>query len=299
MQLFEVYSNQINLEKSGKEENGLIPVKIKINSPTPDRSGDRILLEAFDKDTMEDYLKYGVIDFDHQSVRGKTEEEKAKAIIGKPTKFYIENGSPVIEGVLFKDNSYVKEAIYPAINAIKNEENLEPINVWKASVGGGIINKSMTYDPNYRKKIGDISKIKLIHVAVTPSYKAVHPDTYVQMIKSSTIANLYIDHSKQEKTLIFDGFEPFCKALSSGYVTDSEGASGGGALSVQSLEGAKITTHSDVEEILEEMLFYIKNLIDPITSDRLMGWLEGKGYQRIEAISLINFLNEKFNVYIS
>ena len=301
MQLFEVYSNHTTLEKSGQEENGLIPVKIKINSPTPDRDGDRILAEAFDKETMDDYLANGIIDFDHQSVRGKTEEEKAKAIIGKPRRFYFENGSPVIEGVLFKDNKYVRDAIFPAISVTSNE----PITVWKASVGGGIIRKSIGYDPEYRKKIGDISKIKLIHVAVTPSYKAVHPDTFVQMIKSKSIENLYLDKSfeitgspQSASTLIFRGFEPFYKALTSGYQTDMEGMSGGQVLSTQDLEGAK-NSSSSLDGVIEQMLTYMKGTTEIISYDRLLGFLEGKGFGRIDAINLINFLNEKFNTYVS
>ncbi|MFQ3675921.1 MAG: hypothetical protein SNJ64_05205 [Endomicrobiia bacterium] len=287
METFEIYSQKMSLEKSGEEVDGLIPVKIKINSPTPDKENERILLQAFDEETIKDFLANGVIDYDHESVRGQTAEDRAKAIIGQPKKFYIENGAPVVEAVLFKKNPYVQNAILPAI------ENGENVSVWKASVGGGIIKKSTQFDPKLRNKINNIEKIKLVHIAITPNYKAVHPDTYVKMIKSINIDGMFTSPNK----IIFNDFEPFCKALTSGYITDMEGMTGGQVLNKQSLEENIIENNPIF--IIEDVLNYIKKTDDIITYDRIIGYLEGKGLSFDVSQKIINYLVEQTNIFLN
>ena len=243
------YSFPATLLKSGEEKDGRIPITIIPNHPSIDRQKDKIILKAFDQDCIDGFLFDGVIDYDHQSLLAKSAIERAKAIIGEPERFYIDEkrSVPVCDGFLFKGNPYVDDVIMPALKAESK--------VFGASLGGRILQKSTETDVKTKSNTNVISKISLKHIAITPLQKAVHQKTTVMLRKSTcahdgSCGNGSCSGKCEDKyELNFDSFDTFVKsfdddeliqkALEAGAQTDSAKITGGQALQEQSLEGAK------------------------------------------------------------
>lgn len=194
-----------------------IHVLIKASDESLDAENDNILSEAFTPEVRAFMLEKGVIDYDHITVRGANALEKASAIIGTPTEFYQElvKGRPVqfIRGFLHRGNPFVDSTIAPGLESGSDR--------WGASIGG----KMLAWNKNEQggKRA---NKIWMNHIAITPAFKAVNPNTAVEILKSN------------------DGME-FCqfgttmsllKALQAGNQTDSALMSGAQALQPQSLE---------------------------------------------------------------
>ena len=206
----------IEINKAEKENNQRIPIRIEASSETLDKDNDLILLSAYEEKTINDFLETGIIDYDHKSILGKDDEEKAKAVIGEPTNFKIEKSRsmelevPVIYGDLYKENPFVRDSILPALKAATTR--------WGASIGGSILKSDSKNSGN--KPYREISSIKLNHCAITPTRRAINKYTSVEMVKSS-----------------FEDFPTFLKALLAGAATDIINIQGGQALQPQSLEG--------------------------------------------------------------
>jgi hypothetical protein len=225
------FSFPANMVKSGEEVEGRIPIKIIPSAPTFDRQNDKILLRAFDEDCIKGFLFDGILDYDHKSMLGKTDLEKAQAHIGEPEKLYVdkEKGLPVCEGFLFKGNPYVDNVILPALNSKSK--------VFGASLGGKIMKKSSVVDKISKKEKNVISKISLKHIAITPLQKAVHQGTTVQLKKSGSDDFEFSFSNFDTFLKSFESPEGLSKALEAGNATDSVGMSGGQVLQNQSLEG--------------------------------------------------------------
>ena len=89
--------------EGAKADSPFIPIRLIANRLITDRDNEEILPEAFNKSTVDNFLKNGVIDWHHQSVLGKSDAEKAGAILGAPTDFKWEAGLPVVYANLVKD----------------------------------------------------------------------------------------------------------------------------------------------------------------------------------------------------
>lgn len=239
------------LQKTGKVVGNKIPIKIIPNVPTADRVDDTIHLKAFDDPTCrKSFISEGVLDWDHQTVRGKTPLEKAKAVVGKPEKLYVDNerNLPVCEGYLFANNPYVKEAILPALETESG--------VLGASVGGKVL-KSVAKSSSLGNKGGnDIYKIHLKHIAICLLQNAIHGGTSVELKKSieNNNENIFSFNSVHDLLKSFDNKDFLEKALTAGSTTDIANISGGQALQNQSLEGDKI-----VSAVLP---FFLENVIN-------------------------------------
>ena len=228
----------MELGKASKEDEqrSRIPIRIVASDPSPDRVNDSIVLKAFD-DAKDSFLKVGCIDYDHQTVRGKTKLDQAQGVIGKPLELSTESGEVVCEGFLHKGNPFVDTALFPALRAGSN--------VFGASVGGRILRKSMQWDDDAKRKVNRITAITLNHIAVTPQYKAVHPSTSIALAKSlDEDSGLLIFGDFGDFTKSFaetTGDEELDKALVAGtqFESDVSKIRGGPALQPQSLEGAK------------------------------------------------------------
>lgn len=291
IQNFEINSkNQII--KSGEEENGRIPIKIVISDDKVDKQGDIMSPEAFNEKTMDDFIANGIIDYDHEVVRGDTPLDRAKAMLGEPKKWYKdEYGRPVVEAELYSNNPYVRDAIMPALK--------EDGKVWKASVGGSIVKKSKIYDNKSKKKVNKINAIKLHHIAITPSWLAVNPRTSVEMIKSID-ENTHIEKRGELEVLVCKGIKAFNealvksvngekeediqKALMAGYETNMANLQGGQALSIQSLEGSPIS-------LFFKALNYIMDE-EKMTFAKLTGWFVEQGLTPKEALKMSLFIVE-------
>jgi hypothetical protein len=281
------YSIPAEMFKSGEETDSRIPITIIPNQPTKDRVSDKILLKAYDEDCIKGFLFDGVLDYDHQSILGKTALEKAQAIIGEPEDFYVDTVRrvPVIKGFLFKGNPYVDNAIYPALKAKSNKI--------AASLGGRILQKSIDVDSETNQKVKAISKISLKHCAITPLQKAVHQGSSVMLTKS------FSEDGECSYTYQFNSFDSFIKsfdeknevlekALMAGNSTSIVKMTGGQILQPQSLEGV------NYEKIKHNLPFIIENLI----SSKLIGkdgkqfinYLRSKGYSEEEAKETVELI---------
>jgi hypothetical protein len=145
-------------------------------------------------------------------------------------------------------------------------------------------------DPKTRKKMHDISKISLNHIAITPLYKAINQETSVALRKSL----------KDEEILCFDNYEDFIKsfievdslkkAMVAGSATNIAGISGGQALQKQSLEGKKV----DAIKIKHALPFILDNILNKsnnlYTTRHYMDYLTKKGFNEYEAMETILLL---------
>lgn len=156
--LFQINGLQIsNLQKADDEKT--IKVDIIANHLTEDDDGEIILKEAFDQDTIKDFVDTGIIDFWHDSdIDEYSKEKQNAAIIGKPVAFRWENGKPVVTAQLTKSHPRVMEML-PHLEA--NQP------VYAASVAGSKVVLKTTDSLGKEHRI--IPKIKWRKLAIAPS----------------------------------------------------------------------------------------------------------------------------------
>lgn len=219
-----------------------IHILIKASDESLDQENDNILSEAFTPEVRQYMLDKGVIDYDHMTVRGANALEKATAIIGTPTDFFqeLEKGRPVqyIRGFLHRGNPFVDSTIAPGLESGSDR--------WGASIGG----KMLAWQKNeYGGK--KATKIFMNHIAITPAYKAVNPNTAVEVLKSKdgNGDSVEIHH--------FGSLGLLLKALEAGSQTDSQFITGAQSLQPQSLEGnlVNLTIPKDVlQSIVQDII---------------------------------------------
>jgi len=224
----ELFTFPVKLEKSEKKGNR-IDVRVIASDESLDREKDQVLSKAFTSGVREYFLKYGVIDYDHLTIRGKNAIEKSTAIIGTPTRFYEETigGMPVqvIEAFLHVGNPYVDNMIAPAL--LSGSDRIG------ASVGGKITSFS-----NNQHGGRSVDGILMNHLAITPTYRAINPNSRVEPIG---VSKVNIEKSEDYDTYCFESVGSFCKSLEAGVETDSLAITGGQALqSEQQIEPKKI-----------------------------------------------------------
>lgn len=207
---------------SGKTYSSVPHVYILASDESMDQDNDQMLSKCFTDPVKEFFLKYGIFDWDHLTLRGSTDVEKGTAMVGTPTKFWEERvkGAPVqlIEGFLHPGNPYVDSTIVPALKSKSDRIGV--------SVGG----KILAYDNNeYGGK--SIGRIFMNHLAFTPLFKSINLNTRVELTKSQGI-NGEIHNFPNMNALI--------KSLEAGYQTDSSAMTGAQALQTQNLEGGSL-----------------------------------------------------------
>lgn len=275
---------EIELVKGKSDSDPRLPVSIVASTPIPDKVNDVIVLKAFDG-ARESFLKEGVLDYDHGSIRSRTDEEKAKAIIGQPEELDTKSGKAVVSGFLFKGNPIVRDSILPALQADSR--------VYGASVGGRILRKSFEWDDTAKRKVNKISKISLNHIAITPLYKSVAKGTSLTLAK-----NL----DEDEGLLQFDSFESFAKsfakeseedtdldkAMVAGEgVTDYSTATGGAALQPQSLEEDLLRL------VFDDFLKDVRSGALKPSLHSILGWLSLRGFTPEKAQEIAGVLAKK------
>lgn len=279
------YCFPAQMMKAGEESNGKIPVEIIPSIPTVDRVNDKITLKAFEE-AKEEFLDDGIIDFDHKSILGKNDLEKAQAAIGEPKDLFIDRKRkiPICHANLFKGNPFVDTAIVPALN--------NGSKIWGASVGGKILQKSMQVDESSNREVNTISKITLKHIAITLRQKAVHPGTSIRLLKSfgdndefNLILSNFDDFMKS-----FSDKDFFMKTLTAGASTDISNISGGQALQNQSLEGNKVSKN----KIKNTLPFILDGIYGEYSNKKnTKDWtkyLTKRGFNPEEAMILIQLL---------
>ena len=189
---FQVNGLQIsNLQKA--KDNKLVTVDIIANHLTEDADGETVLKEAFNPETVKQFLDIGVIEYWHESRNPQlSKEEKNKALIGKPIAFRWENGKPVVTATLTKDHPIVRDML----------PHLEADNpVYAASIGGS----KMVFEVQDGQGVihNVIPKIKWDHLALAPCNRVVNrePGVNVRMLQKA-----------QELMFEFDSMETFKNA---------------------------------------------------------------------------------------
>lgn len=152
----------IEKAKSEPKNDKVVPIRMIANRLKVDRENQEILPQAFNKATVNKFLKNGIIDWHHQSVAGKTPENRAKAIIGQPTDFAWEKEDganlPVVYGNLTKNHPIVRDSILPHLEA--------QLDVFGASIGGNIKKAKKVHDPVQDTSKDQISEIYWDHIAI-------------------------------------------------------------------------------------------------------------------------------------
>lgn len=167
---------KIEKAKGGINDDKVISVRLVANKLDLDKENQEILPEAFNKATVANFLKEGIIDWHHQSIMGKTDEAKAHAIIGKPYDFKWEDGLPAVYANLTKSHPIVKDSILPHLEADQP--------VFGASVGGSVKKAKSVWDSKVGGLKDQISSINWDHLAICGRPYAVSGGTEVSLVKA-------------------------------------------------------------------------------------------------------------------
>lgn len=280
--------DNFRLEKAEKQENDKVTrIKVISNNMSADKQNDVMLPEAFNKATVEYYLREGIIDWHHKSVLGKSYQERAAAILGKPVDFFWEDDKPVHTADLTNDHPINRESVLPHLNA-----NLPVIG---ASVGGSILKAKAFLDPVTKKEGRKISEIEWNHTALAARPYVISAGSAVSLLKATTEAG------ESEVMLAFDGIgaftktygliksypdaEEFHKAVLAGTATDSAAMTDpGDVIRVQSLEGQPARlAGGDFENLVSRYLQSLKAGKIPATKEGLIEFFQGEGFSEYES----------------
>lgn len=176
------------LEKASKTEDAkILPVRMIANRMNVDKEDQEMLPQAFNKATVDNFLEHGIIDWHHQSVLGKTTEERAHAIIGRPYDFKWESTSldkrdlPVVYANLTKAHSIVRDSIIPHLEAEQK--------VFAASVGGSIRKAKMVFNAETNQKKDQIMEIVWDCLSVAAAPYVISAGSEVTLVKAAFAGN--------------------------------------------------------------------------------------------------------------
>jgi hypothetical protein len=238
--LFQINGFEIsNLQKA--DDSAVAYVDIIANHLTEDTDSETVLKEAFDKDTVKEFLDVGVVEFWHESKNPNlSKEEKNSNLIGKPTAFRWENGKPIVTAALTKSHSIVKEML-PHLEA------KQP--VYAGSIGGSKMVLETIDSDGTKHKI--IPKIKWDHLAIAPAPYVINraPGINVRLLqKANDIICEFddIDMFSRNNDIIGREEELRKALLAPGSVSDLQNTPGG-AITKQSLEGDPSLTFNENE----------------------------------------------------
>lgn len=212
------------LKATPQQEGGRRFIHFEASNEALDQQNEVVMQKAL-RDSADYFLRYGNIDIDHFTMIG------AKA--GIPDYPTYEIGRPV--DVKFDGSrTMVKAEIYSGTGAAAAHANqfwsslteINPPARWYPSVGGAIMDKAIEIDPSTKMRKAYIKKVRWSNIGVskTPVNQTV-----------PTVAVMGIE--TMAKSWSLSGLD-FAKALEASYATDAAAMTGGGALRMQSLDGA-------------------------------------------------------------
>jgi len=279
------------ITKAGEaaKDSPYIPVRMIANRLITDRDNEEILPEAFNKGTVENFLKNGIIDWHHQSVLGKSQAEKAQAILGRPSNFEWEDGMPVVYANLTKSHPIVRDAIAPHLEADNP--------VFGSSVGGNVRKARRVWDSASNSVKRQISEIAWDHLAIAGRPYVICPGTEVKMIKANTEPSIWVTFSDigtfENDYDITTRESELIKALTVGADTDSATYTGVDAFRKQSLEGdikklndkekKKKKREDDTQLLMAKLVGNISRGVLAPTREGLQLFLKAEGYSEAEA----------------
>jgi hypothetical protein len=254
--------NGLSVKNLLKAENSsVIAVDIIANHLTEDTENETVLKEAFNPETVKEFLDIGVLEFWHESRNPNlTKEEKNAAIIGKPVAFRWEKGLPIVTAHLTKSHPIV-------VNMLPHLEANQP--VYAASLGGSKVVLEAMDGSGRKHRI--IPKIRWDHLAIAPSNTVINrePGLNVRLLKKANDILCEFDNMNifSKNTSIANHEEVLMKALMApGSVADMQVTSGG-VIARQDLERNPVSLTFNENESLDllDTILGIKNKKIPLT----------------------------------
>jgi len=185
---------------------------LEASNEMPDSDEEMVLQKALE-DQAKDYLRKGVLSWDHQHKLQKD----PKFIVGEPVDVAFSKAqkmSTMIKGRLYEKNDYAQSIIKMLQSGTTR---------LGASIGGAVVTKSEAYNENIKKAIPVIQKIKWDEVAIT--HKPVNQETLGQVT--------YTKFREFGKSFMFT--EEMNKALMAGGGVDASTFTGGRTLIPESI----------------------------------------------------------------
>lgn len=221
----------LQIQNLQKADSGLVTVDIVANHLTEDEDGETVLREAFNEDTVKEFLDIGVLEFWHETKNPLlTKEEKNKNILGKPIGFRWDNGLPVVRAQLTAKHPIVQDML----------PHLEAGNpVYAASIGGSKVVLEVAGPDGKKHRV--IPKIKWDHLAIAPAHMVVNREGGVNVRLLQKAKDIYVEFGSVQEfsrsgSHIFGQEQELVKALlAPGSVSDLQNTPGG-VLTKQSLE---------------------------------------------------------------
>jgi len=253
--LFQVNGFEIsNLKKAGE----VVTVDIIANHLTEDTEQETILKEAFNSETVKEFLDIGVIEHWHESRNPLlTKAEKTAAIIGKPIAFRWEGGKPVVTASLAEEHPIV-QSMLPNLKA-----NLP---VYAASVGGSKMVLEVSDSSGKKHRV--VPRIRWDHLAIAPSNSVINraPGMNVRLLQKANDIMCEFDNMGEftKNYGVIKNEEELRKALMApSSVSDMYGTSGG-VVTKQSISKPVTFSEDEATDLLDTVLG-IKNKKIPLT----------------------------------
>ena len=273
-----------NLQKAS--DGKLITVDIVANHLTEDLDEETVLKEAFNSETVKEFLDIGVIEYWHESRNPQlSKEEKNQALIGKPVAFRWENGKPIVTATLTKEHPIVKGML----------PHLEAGNpVYAASIGGSKVVLEVQDSRGVIHNV--IPKIKWDHLALAPCNAVVNREAGV---------NVRLLKKAQDIMVEFDNIQSFSSTGASYFAREQElrkallaptsvgdmyNGNPGGVISKQDLEKSIIDLTFNEDEAMQllDTIIRIKNDDIPLTED---------GYKDFFKLQNSEFAEKSFRLF--
>lgn len=210
------------LKATPSEESGRRIIYLEASNEQRDHQDEIVLQKALEA-SSDYYLRHGNLDLDHFSILGPKAgiPDYMEYEIGKPSQVQVSGKSTFVKAELYQGESPMARK---ANMVWDSQTKQSPPSRWYPSVGGSILAKSVKLDPATGDKVAVIERVRWNNVALsrTPVNKSVPTvslapvGTFVKSLNGFVIA----------------------KALEASYATDAAAKTGGGALGMQSLDGA-------------------------------------------------------------
>lgn len=210
------------LKATPREEGGVRFVYLEASNESVDYQGEVVLARAL-QESADYYLRYGNLDLDHYTQIGAKQGIPNYEMyeIGRPVDVSVRDGKTFVKGQIYAGSGPAAERANGFWSSLVD---LTPPARWYPSVGGKVISKSVSIDPESKAKRAVISQVRWTNIGFskTPVNLSVGP---ISTVPIGALA----------KSMCAEGID-FAKALTAGYGTDAAALAGGGALRTQSLQ---------------------------------------------------------------
>jgi hypothetical protein len=225
--LHPLFSANTLLKATPSEDGGRRFIYFEASNEGVDQQGERVLAKALEESAAH-FLRFGNLDIDHYTLIGRP--NPAKGWPGLPNPEQYEIGKPVDVRVS-GSQTFVKAELYQGDTELARNANmvwdsmtkLSPPKNWYPSVGGAVLAKSEAIDPDSKRKVDVVTRVRWTNLAI-----------------SQTPVNQHVQAAQVAPVAVFtkslNGFV-IATSLEAGYGADVSSLTGGSALRIQSLDG--------------------------------------------------------------